>query len=177
MPGFVALDGEIYAVTAGYTAVTTIVASANKLAEINGAVNFELSWDMVESRWRRKTVQDIVPLRINGQVTIDEVEFKQTTIGRLMNYVNAGSGKTYGPTPASNATYFALRSSTAPKMLQMVFHFKRSSDNKIMQIYCPKVMVDNFPMPFAVDDFVKQNLTFRIMASTNGNFMTVAKQS
>lgn len=175
MPGFITIDGEIYAATAGAVA-TTIVAAANKIGELNGAVNFDITWDKVSCRWRRRTIQDMDALRVNGTVTVEEVEFRATALTRLLTPVSTGTGKLYGPTPAATASFVHLRSSTAPRNMQLVFHFRRSDNNKIMQVYCPKVQVDNFPIPFAVDDYVKSNFTFNIIASTNGNFMRVMRQ-
>jgi hypothetical protein len=40
-----------------------------------------------------------------------------------------------------------------------------------MQIYAPKAEPSNWPTPFAIDDFTLQDITFDLMASTNGKLI------
>lgn len=167
---FVQQNGKIYFGTTGVVA-SALVTTARKIAECNGAINFTIEWQFAEARWRTRAIQDRDAFAIAGTMTVDEVQFRASTLKKLMSGVSTGIKALYGTTATAN--YTQIRTSTAPLKGQFVFDFVRTDTNKRMQIYCPKAQCGNFPMPFAVGDYTKQNLSWTLLASTSGNILEI----
>ncbi len=168
---FIQQDGKIYFATGGVVA-SVVVTTANEIAKCNGAVTFTIEWQFAEARWRTRAIQDRDAFAIAGTMTVDEVQFRASTLKKLMSGVSTGTKMLYG-TGTVTANYTQIRTSTAPLKGQFIFDFVRTDTNKRMQIYCVKAQCGNFPMPFAVGDFTKQNLTWTLMGSTSGRILEI----
>lgn len=169
MAGYIQQDGKLYVGSAGMAA-SVLVTSANLLAELNGNVTIETTWEKAEARWRTRAVKDRVAYAINAQINVEELEFKASNLALLMTGATTGSQPLYGQSTAT-AVYWRITTSTAPANKQFVFEFTRTSDGKKMQIYAPKAQVQNWPTPFAIDNFTLQNITFDLLASTSGKLI------
>ena len=171
---FIQQDGKVYIGTAA-VAATMLVTSANQIARINGEVALDLTWQFASARWRTRAIQDHDAFAIDGSITAEEVEWVASNIARLMTGDTVSTIPLYGQVAASfaSANLWKITTSTVPQNMQWVFVFTRSDDNKEMQIYSPKAKVENYPAPFAVEDYTKQALTWRLLASTNGKFIEV----
>jgi hypothetical protein len=163
---FVQVDGQIFVGTLG-VAATTLVTTANELAKVEGDVNFNITYEQIESKWRRRVTQDRDTIAINGDCTINGVQFRASTLMKLHSNVSTGKTHLYGGATTATASFWEVRSSTAPKTVQLVFQFRHSYSNKKYQIYS-RVQTANFPMPFVVDNYTKQDLSFNMLASSNG---------
>jgi hypothetical protein len=149
------------------------VTSVNLLAEVNGNVVLETNWESAESRWRTLAVRDRYAYAINGNVTVEELEFKASNLSLLFTGVATGSMPLYGMSAAeTNATalYWQITTTTAPKPRQFCFEFTRTDDGKKFQFYAPRAEIENWPTPFNVDNFTMQNVTFNLLASTSGEW-------
>lgn len=172
---YVQVNGAIYTATIG-VAASALVTTTNELAKVEGAVNFEITFDQIQARWRKRVVQDRDTIAINGVCNVEGVQFRASTLSKLMQNVSTGATPLYGATTGATAYFWDVRSSTAPKTVQLCFEFTRSGDNKKMQIWT-RCQTANFPMPFAIDDYTKQNLQLNMIASTNGgSFFKILKQ-
>jgi len=168
MSGFHQQDGKFYAATSGVVA-SQLVTAANLLAELNGNVTINTDWEKAESRWRTRAIKDRIYYAINASIEVEELEFKASNLSLLMTGATTGSMALYGTT--ATATFWRITTSTAPRNLQWVFQFTRTDDGKKFQVYAPKANIANFPTPFAVDGYTLQNVTFDLMASTNGKLI------
>lgn len=172
---YVQLNGQIYVGTSG-VAASALVSSINELAKLDGAVNFELTFDQISAKWRTRVVQDRDTIAINGVCNLEGVQFRASTLSKLMSNVSTGTMQLYGSAATATASFWDIRASTAPKTVQLVFQFTRSSDSKKMQIWT-KAQTANFPMPFAVDEYTKQSLQLNMIGSTNGgSFLKILKE-
>lgn len=171
---FLQQDGKIYVATGG-VAATEVVAAGNQIAKLNGAVTIDLTWAFASARWRSRAIQDHDAYAIDGSINAEEVEWVASVLNTISSNCTVGSQALYGTALATNTTanFWRITTSTVPKNLQWVFQFRRSDDQKIMQIYAPKAKLENYPAPFAVEDYTKQSLTWRLLASTNGKFIEV----
>ena len=171
---FIQQDGKVYIASALATAAA-IVTTANQIARINGEVALDLTWQFASARWRTRAIQDHEAFAIDGSITAEEVEWVASNIARLFSGETTGSQALYGKALAANTTalFWRITTSTVPQNMQWAFVFTRSDDNKEMQIYSPKAKLENYPAPFAVEDYTKQALTWRLLASTNGKFIEV----
>jgi hypothetical protein len=161
------IDAKIYAGTVGM-AVSAVATTSQELARINGAVNIELTFEKIDAYWRTRALQDTETFRTGVALTCEEVQFRASTLNKI--FKNVGYAST--PYVATTATSFRWRitTSTAPKQVKMIFEFTRTSDNKKMAIYFPRAESNNFPIPLGGEDFIKQNMTFRAVA-TGANIM------
>ena len=166
--GFIQQDGKVYVGTT-CVAATSLVTSARLLANLNGNVTIETTWEKAMARWRTRAITDIHAYAIDASISIEELEFRASNVAVLFTGYATGSTPLYGTT--ATATFWRIKTSTAPKNLQWCFEFVRTDTGKKMQIYAPKVQVENFPTPFSVDNFTMQNMTFQLMASTNGKLI------
>jgi len=172
---FIQQDGKVYVGTVGVPA-TTLVTSANQIAKINGEVALDLTWTFASARWRSRAIQDHDAVFVDGTLNAEEVEFVASNIARLFSGETTGTQPLYGKATAAgnSALFWRITSSTVPQNMQWVFVFTRSDDDKEMQIYSPKAKLENYPAPFAVEDYTKQSLTWRLLAATsNGKFIEV----
>lgn len=151
-------------------AASLLVTTANLIAELNGNVTVDTTWEKAEARWRTRAVKDRVAYAINAQITVEELEFKASNLSLLMTGAATGSQPLYGEA-AATAIYYRITTSTAPADKQWCFEFTRTSDQKRMQVYAPKAQVQNWPTPFAIDNFTLQGITWDLMASTNGTLI------
>jgi len=174
MAGFVQQDGKIYVGTTG-VAASGLVTTANLLAELKGNVSIEATWEKAESRWRTRAVKDRYAYAVDAQINVEELEFKGSNLSKLMTGASTGSVAMFGTT--ATGTFWRLTTSTAPKRLQFVFQFTKTDDSKRFQVYAPKAEVENFPAPFAVDDFTLQNLTFQLMATSAGTLIEFRQEN
>ena len=115
---------------------------------------------------------------VDGTLNAEEVEFVASNIARLFSGETVGSQALYGKALSTDsnttADFWRITTSTVPQNMQWVFVFTRSDDDKEMQIYSPKAKLENYPAPFAVEDYTKQSLTWRLLAATsNGKFIEV----
>ena len=163
---FVQVNGQLYVGTTGVVA-SALVTSANKLAEFDGDFGVEISFEQISNNWRKRVVQDRDTIAINGVCNVGGLQFRASTLSKLMSNVTTGSSFLYGGTTGASAIYWEVRSSTAPKTVQLCFEFTNSYDNKKFQFWT-RVQTGNFPMPFTVNDYTKQDLTFNMIASTDG---------
>lgn len=169
MAGYIQQDGKLYVGSAGMAA-SVLVTSANLLAELNGNVTIDTTWETAEARWRTRAVKDRVAYAINAQITVEELEFKASNLALLMTGLASGSQPLYGEATAT-ALFWRITTSTAPANKQFVFEFTRTSDLKKMQIYAPKAQVQNWSPPFALENFTLQNVTWDLTASTSGKLL------
>ncbi len=169
MPGYIQQDGKLYVGSAGMAA-SVLVTSANLLAELNGNVTVDTTWEKAEARWRTRAVRDRVAFAINAQITVEELEFKASNLSLLMTGAVTGSQPLYGESTAT-AIFWRITTSTAPADKQFVFQFTRTSDGKVMQVYAPRAQVQNWPTPFAIDNFTLQGVVWDLMASTSGKLI------
>lgn len=166
---YVAINGQIYTASVG-AAVSSLVTSTNELAKINGAVNIEITFEKVDAFWRTRAIQDTETFRTGVTLTCEEVQFRASTLNKIFKNVTYGS-TSYLSTTATSARW-RITTSTAPKQVKMAFEFTRSSDDKKMSIYFPRAESNNFPIPIGIGDFIKQNMTFRAVA-TGANIMDI----
>lgn len=171
---FLQQDGKVYVASGGVTA-GGVVAAGNQIAKINGAVTVDITWSFASARWRTRAVQDHDAYAIDAEISAEEVEWVASVINTITSNAATGSQALYGTSLATNTTalYWRITTSTIPKNLQWVFQFRRTDDNKIMQIYAPKAKIENYPAPFAVEDYTKQSLTWKLLASTNGKLIEI----
>ena len=169
MAGFIQQDGKLYVGSAG-AAASVLVTTANQVAELNGNVVVETTWEKAEARWRTKAVKDRVAYAIDAQITVEELEFKASVLANLFTAAATGSMPLYGESTAT-ANYWRITTSTAPADKQWVFEFTKTDDQKRFQIYAPKAQAQNWPTPFNTDTLTMQNITFDLMASTSGKFI------
>lgn len=174
---FLQQDGKVYVATGGVTAAG-VVKAANQIAKINGAVSIDITWQFAEARWRTRALQDHDAFAIDGSINAEEVEWVASVIRTISSNAATGVQALYGTTlvttgNSASANFWRITTSTVPKNLQWVFQFRRSDDNKIMQVYAPRAKLENYPAPFAVEDYTKQSLTWRLLASTNGKFIEI----
>ena len=165
---FVQVNGQLYVGTVG-VAASALVTTSSKLAEFDGDFGVEISFEQISNNWRKRVVQDRDTIAINGVCNVGGLQFRASTLSKLMSNVTTGSMLLYGEggSTGASASYWEVRSSTAPKTVQLVFQFNNSYDNKKFQFWT-RVQTGNFPMPFTVNDYTKQDLTFNMIASTNG---------
>jgi hypothetical protein len=160
---FMAIDGKLYWGSTGM-AVSMVVTSTNELAKIEGGVNFDITFEKAQAYWRTRSVQDSVTYRTNVKITVDQMQFRASNLNKLMqNLTYATIGAFIGTTATCSS--WLITTSTVPRQGRFVFDFVRTSDNKHAQVYAPKAEIDNFPAPFAGADFIKQNVTFTMLAS------------
>jgi len=178
MPGYVQQDGKLYIASAACVA-SEVVTTANQVAELNGNVVVETTWTKAMARWRTRAIKDIQAYQIDANISVEELEFRASAIAKMFTGVGTGSCILYGRAGATNTTalFWTVKTSTAPVNKQFLFEFVRTDTNKVMQIWAPRVQCDNWPTPFNVDGFTLQNLTFQLMASTNGNLIRYVIQS
>jgi hypothetical protein len=173
---FLQQDGKIYVASNG-VAATEVVASGRQIAKLNGAVTIDLTWSFASARWRTRAIQDHDAFAIDGSINAEEVEWVASVLNTISSNCTVGSQALYGTALSTGgnttANFWRITTSTVPKNLQWVFQFRRSDDNKLMQIYAPKAKLENYPAPFAVEDYTKQSLTWRLLASTNGKLIEV----
>lgn len=168
MAGYIQQDGKVYVGSSGMVA-SVLGSTANMIAELNGNVSFEATWEKAEARWRTRAVKDRVAYAIDATINVEQLEFKASNLARMFVGVATGATLLYGTT--ASASFWRITTSTAPSPKQFLFQFTRTSDDKIMQIYAPKAEPSNWPTPFAIDDFTLQDITFDLMASTNGKLI------
>ena len=169
MAGFGQQDGKVYVGSTGCVA-SVLVTTANQIAELNGNVTIDTTWESATARWRTRGIKDRFTYAIEAMIAVEELEFVASNLNRLFSGVSTGSTPLYGEATAT-ALFYELRTSTAPADKQFVFEFTRTDDAKRFQIYAPKVQIENWPTPFAVDGFTLQNVNFNLMASTNGQMI------
>lgn len=160
---FMAIDGVIWVGSTGM-AVTAVATTAMELARVNGAVNFDTTFEKVDAHWRTRAIQDSETFRTACAITVEQVQFRASTLTKLMKNVTYSGLNTLLGTTAT-AALWRITTSTAPRTVKLIFKFTRTSDQKRMQVYTPKAEVNDFPMGFGADDFIKQNFTFRCLAS------------
>jgi len=163
---FVQVNAQIYAATLG-VAASALVSSVNELAKFDGEFNIDLTFDQITSKWRQRIDQDRDTIAINGSCKIGGVQFRASTLKKLMSSVSSGTMQLYGSSGTATASFWEIRSSTAPKTIQLCFQFTHSYDNKKVQIWT-RAQTDNFPMPFSPEVYTKQDLSFNMIGSTNG---------
>ena len=168
MAGEFQIDGKVYVGSSGMAA-SVLVSTSNQIAEINGAVNIEMTWESAKARWRSRATKDVIYYAIDGTIDVEELEFKASNLALLFTHAATGSQPLYGTVATAN--YWRITTSTAPRQLQWCFEFVRSSDGKKQQVYAPKAFMQNYPTPFAVDAFTLQNVTFDLLASTSGKLI------
>lgn len=163
--------GKIYAGTAGVPA-TTLVTTANEIAKLNGNVALNVEWMFAEARWRQKALQDRVAYAIDGTIACEDVEFKASTATVLFT-ASSGAGDLFGAGTGTNSTsaFWRITASTVPRKMQFVFEFRRSDNNRKMQIYAPKAMPEAFNVPFNEGDLTKHPLAFKLLASSSGRMV------
>jgi len=166
---YVAIDGMLMVGTTGQ-AVSTVATTSRELARINGAVNLDVTFEKVDAYWRTRAIQDTETFRTAVNFTVEEIQFRASTLNKLFKNVGYGSTAYLGTTATS--ARWRITTSTAPKQVKAIFEFTRSSDNRKMAIYFPRLETNNFPIPIGVGDFIKQNMTFRALA-TGGNIVDV----
>ena len=171
---FLQQDGKVY-VCSGLVTAGGVVTASHQIAKINGAVTIDITWAFASARWLTIAIQDHDAFAIDGSINAEEVEWVASVLNTISSNLTVGSQALYGTTLADDTTanFWRITTSTVPKNLQWVFQFRRTDDQKLMQIYAPKAKVENYPAPFAVEDYTKQALTWRLLASTNGKFIEV----
>jgi hypothetical protein len=168
MAGYIQQDGKVYIGSAAMAA-SILGSTANMLAELNGNVTFEATWEKAEARWRTRAVKDRVAYAVDATINVEQVEFKASNLAHLFSGASTGTMALYGTT--ASAFFWRISTSTAPSPKQFLFEFTRTDDDTVLQIYAPRAEPSNWPTPFAVDDFTLQDITFDLMASTNGKFI------
>lgn len=159
---YVAINGMLMVGTTGQ-AVSTIATTSAEMARINGAVNLEITFEKVDAYWRTRAIQDTETFRTGVAFTVEEIQFRASTLNKIFKNVTYASTPYLGTTATSSR--WRITTSTAPKQVKAIFEFTRSSDNKKMAIYFPRLETNNFPIPIGTGDFIKQNMTFRAVAS------------
>ncbi len=171
---FLQQDAKVYIASAGATAAA-VVQSANEIGKINGQVSIDLTWEFATSRWRTRAIQDHDAFAVDGSITAEEFEWRATSIAEFVSNLTTGSQALYGTTLALNVTanYKRFTISTVPTSMQWCFQFRRTDDDKLVQVYAPKAKLEAYPLMFAGDDHTKHTLTWRLLASTNGKLIEV----
>lgn len=167
---YVAINGMLMVGTTGQ-AVSTVATTSAELARINGAVNLEITFEKVDAYWRTRAIQDTETFRTAVNFTVEEIQFRASTLNKIFKNVGYQSATAYLGTTATSARW-RITTSTAPKQVKAIFEFTRSSDNKKMCIYFPRLETNNFPIPIGTGDFIKQNMTFRAVA-TGANIVDI----
>jgi hypothetical protein len=162
-------DGKIYVGSTACVA-SALVTTANQLAEIDGTVTLDTTWEKAEIRWRTRAVKDIIHYAIDAQLTLQDVEFKASCVAKVFAAVSTGSMPLYGEASAT-ALFWKISTSTAPADKQWVFEFTRTADNKRFQLYAPRGYIQNWPTPFVKENFTLQSLTVDLIASTSGEMI------
>lgn len=160
---FLAIDGKLYWGSTGMAA-SMVVTSINELARIEGAVNFDITFEKATAYWRTRSVQDSFTYRTNVKITVEQMQFRASNLSKLMQNVTYVTVGAFLGTTATCSSWL-ITTSTAPRQGRFVFDFVRTSDNKHAQVYAPKAEIDNFPAPFAGNDMVKQNVNFTMLTS------------
>jgi len=171
---FLQQDAKVYIASATATRAA-IVSAGNQIGRLNGQVAIDLTWEFATARWRTRAIQDHDAFAIDGTITAEEFEWRATAMAKFASNLATGATALYGTVAALNttSTFRRITISTVPAEHQWCFQFGRTDDNKIMQIYAPRVKIESYPMVFAGEDHTKNSVTWRLLATTNGKLIEV----